>query len=369
MEQNHLYDIALTLCKGIGAKGAASLIELCGSAEDIFSKSSAELFDLGIKPRVAEALQQKESLERAEQIANQCAAQGVSVLVKTKSADYPTLLKECGDAPHILYKYGNIDLNSKKLVSIVGTRRASDLGKQRSDEIVAELANAYDDIVIVSGLAFGIDKQAHLAALHNNVPTVAILPGWVLDITPSSHRELARRIVRSGGAILSDMPPQTVIGKASFLSRNRLIAGVSSATIVVESPEKSGSTSTANIAHSYDRAVFALPGRSSDTNAYGTNLLIKNGKAILYQDVSDLATELGWVRRTAIKVDEKVLGALPDYLRRVYDSMPQNEPITLDEISETLDLGIGEASSALMQLETATLIKSIPGGLYIRARF
>lgn len=364
-----IYDIALTLCNGIGPKGAMSLVELFGDAETIFSKSPSELIDAGLKPKIVNALSDETIIQRAKSIAELCQKNRVQVLVRGLSEAYPTLLSECDDAPHVLYIYGDLELNKMRLVSIIGTRKASEQGLANTSVIVNELAEAYDNIVIVSGLAFGIDSASHLAALKAKIPTVAILPGWVLDITPRTHISLARRIALSGGAIISDMPPGTNITKPHFLSRNRLVAGISSATIVVESPERSGTTSTANIANSYSRAVFALPGRSNDINSHGTNHLIKTSRAILYQDVSDLATELGWRRKSTKEVSKNVIEALPDYLKKVYESMPLSEPTTIEEICEKLEIPIGEVSSALMLLETSSLIKSIPGGMYIKALF
>ncbi len=363
-----LYDIALSLTQGVGPKGARGLIEEFGSAKAIFSLSEGELTAREVKPKIAAALSSGVPLDRAAAVAEVCEQKKVQIHIRG-GISYPTLLSECDDAPHILYQYGDIDLNSYRLVSIVGTRKVSRQGVEATNSIVEELSAAYSDIVIVSGLAFGVDKQAHLSALKCGVPTVAILPGWLFDIAPTAHTELAREIIRKGGAILSDMPPGTTIARTSFLSRNRLIAGISSATIVVESPDRSGSMSTAAIASSYCRAVFAIPGRSSDINAYGTNLLIKTSRAILYQDASDLATELGWPRRTAPKIDEEQIKELPPYTRRVFETLPESEPLTLEEVAELSGEGIGEAISSLIRLEMVGYVKSIPGGLYIRSRF
>ncbi len=363
-----LYDIALSLTNGVGSKGAANLIEEFKQADAIFSCSKIDLVSRGVKPAIAASISSGVSVDRARSVIELCKTKGVKVLVRG-SCDYPTLLNECIDAPHVLYQYGDIDLNNYKLVSIVGTRKASSEGLEVASTIVRELAEDYHNIVIVSGLAFGIDKQAHLWALKCGVPTVAVLPGWVLDIAPSTHTELARNIIRQGGAIVSDMPPGTTIARNSFLSRNRIVAGISSATIVVESPNRSGSISTATMASSYSRAVFAVPGRSSDTNAYGTNLLIKTSRAILYQDSSDLATELGWTRRSVPQVEKEVIDKLLPYIRRVFESLPESEPLTLEEISEVSDESLSEVISALIKLEILGYVKSIPGGLYIRSRF
>ncbi len=364
-----LYDIALTLVKGLGHSGIRKIIDNFESAEVLFSTPEELLVQAGMSVKVVAALKDGIALERAQAMVDVCENKGVKVLVRGLSSEYPELLAECSDAPHVLYQYGDINLNHYKLVSIVGTRRVSQQGIENTQRIVKELSEAYDNIAVVSGLAFGVDKQAHCEAIKHNIPTVAILPGWVLDVTPRSNIEVARQLVRSGGAILSDIPVGTTVAKTNFLSRNRLIAGISSATIVVEAPEKSGSTSTANMAHAYNRSVFALPGRSDDLNMYGTNQLIKSTRAILYQDVSDLAVELGWARRNLQQVKQSEIDTLPSSQRVVYSCMPQSEPITLEEICIQSGYGIGECSSALLHLECGGVIKSIPGGMYVRMRF
>lgn len=369
MVEEIVYDVALTYASGVGHKGAQALIEEFGSAKAILTSSTETLVGKGVKPAIAKSLTNISNLERAQATVELCNEKGVQILVHQVSDNYPTLLTECPDAPHVLYQYGDINLNLHRLVSIVGTRKATEQGIENTITVVKELAESYPDIVIVSGLAYGIDKTAHQAALKNNVPTVAFLPGWVFDITPAVHRELAREIIRGGGAILSDMPPATIVVKGSFLSRNRLIAGISSATIVVESPERGGSTNTATVAASYNRAVFALPGRSCDMNSYGTNQLIKTSRAILYQDCSDLATELGWVRKTHKEVSRDTIDELTPYLRTAYYAVPEVETTTLDEISSITGKGLAECCSALIQLENKGLVKSIPGGLYMRNRF
>ncbi len=367
--ENYLYDIALTYTDKVGSVTASALIEEYGDADNLFNKSAADLVEMGIKLTVAQALSIGTNVDRAMATIKLCREKGVKIFVKGKSEDYPTLLSECVDAPHVLYQYGDIDLNSHRLVSIVGTRKATEGGIENTRTVVKDLAEAYPDIVIVSGLAFGIDKAAHKAAMDNNVPTAAFLPGWVLDITPKTHVELARSIVRKGGAVLSDMAPGTVITKGNFLSRNRLIAGISSATIVIESPDRGGSTSTATIAASYSRAVFALPGRSTDVNSGGTNLLIKTSRAILYQDCSDLAVELGWERKNRKQVSEEEISKLTPALRRMCESMDETETYTLDELAELNDTELGKCSSSLIRLETLGIVKSIPGGLYMKSRF
>lgn len=362
-----LYDIALSLTTGVGSKTAAALIDQFSTAQAVMTACAATLADGGCSPRLARALADTELIGRAERIVEECRRLGVRILVRG-SEQYPALLDQCADAPHILYVYGEMDFNVGKWVSVVGTRKASAEGLKMTGSIIADLASAYYDVVIVSGLALGIDRAAHEAALGAGRKTVAVMPGWVFEITPSRHIELARTIARSGGAIVSDMPPGTVITKSNFVSRNRIIAGLSSATMVVESASKGGALITADIAGGYDRSVFAVPGRSSDANFAGTNALIKTNKAILYQDITDIATELRWTRHNAVDVSATVYETLPSYLLKVYDAV-SDEPSSLDVICDACGMELANTSSSLLQLELGGLIKSIPGGLYIRAKY
>lgn len=192
------------------------------------------------------------------------------------------------------------------------------------------------------------------------------MAGWVDDIVPRSHYELARKIINQNGAIISDMPSGTVIQGSNFLSRNRIIAGISSATIVVESAAKGGSLVTADIAISYDRELFAIPGRIDDTEHQGTNVLIKSNKAILYQDISDIAQALAWVRATFTPQNPS---SLPEYLRQTFESISDTEPFTLDEICSQIGISISEASSRVIQLEIRGFIKSIQGRMYQKAKY
>ncbi len=367
MKRDKLYDIALTLCERLGPKTIIALLEMYGNAEVVYSKSYEELVQGGVGALIARQVAGRETVERAAEIVNLCEEKGVEVLVRGVSQHYPVLLAEAPDAPHVLYKYGDADLNEQRCVSIVGTRRASEQGIANTQSVVSSLATSYSDICIISGLALGIDKEAHRWALNCGVPTVAVLPGWVFDITPTSHRELAREIIRAKGAIVSDMPPGTIISRNNFLSRNRIIAAMSPATIVIESPERGGSISTATMALSYNRAVFALPGRSGDVNSYGTNLLIKTNRAIMYQDCGDLAVELKWERERCGTESLDAVGTLAEELKEVLGYMPRSEPITLEEVVELCGQPIGQVISMLVDLESRGYIKSIPSGMYIRA--
>lgn len=365
-----IYDIALTLTPKVGHKTARQLIEIFGSAEAVFAASADDMRREGISDSLACSLVDSGQFARAEHIIEICASRAIRILAKD-TPNYPQLLSECPDAPHILYVRGDLDFNHGKWVSIVGTRKATVSGVNYTSNIVRSLADSYDDLVVVSGLAFGIDKAAHMASIENRRPTVAVMAGWVEDIVPPSHYYIASKILASGGAVVSDMPPGSIIRGGNFLSRNRIIAGLSHATIVAESGSKGGSLVTADIALSYNRAVFAVPGRSDDENFSGTNALIKSSRAILYQDSSDVAAELGWVRNRGAKIAEKprLVEALSGSILNVYNAMPDTEPTTLEEIAARCDIALHTASSLLMTLEMRGHIKSLQGRLFQKAKY
>lgn len=366
----NIYDIALTLKPRIGPRTAVMLTDMFGSAQQALQATPEELHQAEVSKTLQQILCSQVEFERAAHIIEICAAHGIRILARG-TTNYPQMLAECPDAPHVLYVKGDVDFNSGKWVSIVGTRKATVNGTSYTSRIVQSLSAAYEDLVIVSGLAFGIDKAAHLAAIENRRPTVAVMAGWVQDIVPPSHHYIARQILDSRGAIVSDMPPGTVIRGASFLSRNRIIAGLAHTTIVAESGSKGGSLVTADIASSYNRPVFAVPGRSEDENFAGTNMLIKSSRAILYQDTSDIATELGWPREPQAARAEKPACGIPlnGMMLAVFTAMPDTEPVTLDELAAKCDIALHTASSLLMTLETRGYIKSLQGRLFQKARY
>ena len=362
-----IHDIALTLVEGVGSRTAAMLVDRFGSAEAVLAAGSRGLAQAGVPRNITESFDQAALISSARSIEEQCARSGICILLRG-GGGYPPLLDQCPDAPHILYVRGGLDLQRGKWISVVGTRKATPEGVQATERLVGDFAAAYDDGVVVSGLAFGIDKTAHTAALASGVPTVAVMAGWVDDIVPRAHFYIARRILQQGGAVISDMPPGTIIGKGNFLSRNRIIAGISHATIVAESAAKGGSLITADIASSYDREVLAIPGRPDDTNFAGTNNLIKSSKALMYQDISDLAQAMGWQRNAASRPAPNPSG-LTGRLSETFKVMPDTGPVTLDEVMSRLAISAAEASSAMIQLEVRGFIKSLPGKLYQKAKY
>lgn len=366
-----IYDVALTLIPRVGSRTAAQLLEIAPDAQTLWGFSGDDLRARGVSQGMAEHLsvifKDNTYLLKAAQIIEYCRQRSVRVLCRS-DVGYSRLLSECPDAPHILYVRGELDFNAGRWVSVVGTRKATSSGLHDTEQLVTSLGAAYPDLVVVSGLAFGIDKAAHTSALNHNIPTVCVMPGWVENITPSTNYYVAKRILEQGGAVVSDMPHGTVVGRANFLSRNRIIAGLSMATFVVESAAKGGSLVTADIACSYDREVFAVPGRVGEAACEGTNNLIKCDKATMYQDVSDVAHLLGWAREIPAGMG-KDPSALPDGLRRVFCAMLDTAPVTLDYMCEALEMPISHVSSSMIRLEKEGFIKSLPGRLYQKAKF
>lgn len=339
------------------------LLGAFGSSEAVMSADVETLIEVGVSLRMAQEIAGGETLARAQSILDLCERSGVRVLT-IGMPDFPNAFAECPDAPCVLYVRGSVDFNSGRWLSVVGTRNATQNGILAAGRVVRDVAMQYPDAVIVSGLAFGIDKAAHSAALQYRLKTVAVMAGWVDDIVPRSHYYLARQILEAGGAIVSDMPPGTVIDRGNFLSRNRLVAGLSEATIVVESAARGGSLVTADIAVSYGKELFALPGPIDEPMCEGTNMLIRSNKAIMYQSVEDVALALGWQRSG--RVTEPVLTALAPKLKRAYDAFPLGARLDAETLAELWEVPLWEASSIVGQLRAKGLLAVDPYKCYYK---
>ncbi len=364
-----IYTIALSLTEGVGGRTLPRLAELFGSPRAVLEAPSEALEAAGITPALVRSLVSSPggALERARALSDFCRGQGVRILVRG-SEGYPAELLECSDAPWVLYVRGEVDFNAGRWLSVVGTRNATPHGVSACDRMIRDIALNFPDAVIVSGLAFGIDKAAHLAALKYGLKTVAVMAGWVDDIVPRSHYGLARQILAAGGAMVSDMPPGTIIRGGNFLSRNRIVAGLGSATVVVESAIRGGSLVTADLASSYEKALFAHPGRTDDPASEGTNALIHSNKAEMYHSVEDVAQALRWRRSTPVLSSAAdTRGRLSEKLQRVLDILPAGadaDHFDLEQAAEWLGVELHEASSLLGQLMARGLVACDPYRLY-----
>ena len=289
------YSIALSLVKYIGPRSAIELLEAVGSAAALFTDAELRTRVLPRLPqRIALQLASSSLVEEALRIEQQCAQEGIRPLFLL-SEEYPASLREIAVPPMVLYVRGAYDLwCDREHISLVGTRRASEYGQKLTRQIVKDLSKVHPPLTIVSGLAYGVDIRAHEAALDEGLPTVAVLAHGLDTLYPSAHRRIAEEILRDGGAWVSEYPPGVKPYRQAFVARNRIIAGLSAATIVVEAGERSGSLSTASYAFESGREVFACPGRLTDPLSVGCHQLIEGQRAHLYLGATSFGKELGW---------------------------------------------------------------------------
>ncbi len=360
--------LALSLVEGIGARTINVFLEQALEIPLLFSSTEATLKSFGIGERVAKSLARSAHacLARANSIIDGCMNSGVDI-IGIDSPLYPKLLKECSDAPPFLYVRGDARvLDNPYSISCVGTRGSTTRGVELVNKIISGAAQANLGVSVVSGLALGIDRFCHVSALENSLPTVAVLPGYVDDITPSSHYSLARRIVDSGGALISEQAPGSSIRRGNFHSRNRIIAGLSPATIMFQSPRKGGAMLTATMADGYDREVFAPPAHDDDPSFEGNLSLLKSSRANMLCSFEDIAQVMNWQSAPLDKTStlEGQIEALDPLLLRVYGLLPNDSLFSLEMLCYWSDLSISEASSALLGLELKGLIASHKGRLF-----
>ena len=359
------YKIGISLIPGIGPVTAKKLIAYTGGIEGVFSESTKNLKKIpGIGNHLAKNISNKSILSRAEE--------EIAFIEEYKlrtyfylDKQYPERLKHCEDAPVMLFQKGECDLNQPKILSIVGTRNATAYGKDFCDEFIKALQQNHPESVVVSGLAYGIDVAAHKAALRNKLETVAVLAHGFKTMYPATHRTIAKKIIKQGALITEFLSTDTP-EKNNFVKRNRIIAGLSDATIVVESGPKGGALITADIANSYNRDVFAVPGRATDKWSKGCNQLIISNKAALIQSVSDLEYMLGWeVRKNKpLHIQKDLFAGLNEDEKLILDPLKENGELTIDQISLKVQAPVSKVSSVLLGLEFKGIVKSLPGRVY-----
>ncbi|MDR0891289.1 MAG: DNA-processing protein DprA [Mediterranea sp.] len=365
-EEEQINAIALTLVPGIGHIGAKRLMEGVGSATDIFGRRK-ELPTLlpGVSPRVAEALDCPQVHARAEQEYAFAQKNRIRCLTFFDEA-YPSRLRECEDAPTVLFFKGNANLNARRIVSMVGTRHATEYGTHLCTAFVHELQALCPDVLVVSGLAYGIDIHAHRAALANHLPTVGVLAHGLDRIYPYAHRQTAVDMLEQGG-LLTEFLSGTTPDRHNFVSRNRIVAGTADATIVVESAEKGGSLITAEIAESYHRDCFAFPGRTGDEYSRGCNRLIRDNKAALLLSAEDLVEALGWsTTHTAPKksVQRSLFPDLTDEERQVVGILERQGDLQINTLVVEANMPVHKMTSLLFDLEMKGVIRVLAGGVY-----
>ena len=339
--------------------------------DGVFSASADELTKKArLRPELARAILQKKAFADAEREVKHCRKHGIEIIAST-DAQYPALLRETADYPHVLYVLGSPKALGKTTLTMVGTRRMTPYGQQMADRLIGELADRVPDTVIVSGLAFGIDTACHRAALAFGMPTVGIIASALPGITPAQHTAVARDMIEHGGAVVSELHSQTRQNGNFYHSRNRLLAGISGGTVVVESPAEGGSMDTARLADGYNRTLMAVPGRATDFASAGTNLLIRTQRAQMVCTGEDIVREMMWDQnRPGDLIDRPT--AAPAALTRDEEGLlgcfRTDDPISAEELCELSGLGFGELSALLLGLEMAGAVRQLPGNRYMKLR-
>lgn len=362
MEEELLFRIALSLVPNIGDVRAKLLVNTCGSAEAVFRERRSMLERIpGIGQIALKGINKKKVLPRAETEFAFIKKNKIKALFFLDDA-YPKRLLHCEDGPLILYYKGNSDLNQQRIISIVGTRDATDHGRATCEKLVHEL-QAYDPL-IVSGLAYGIDICAHRSALECGLETIGVVAHGLDKLYPSVHREVAKKMLKQGG-LLSDFLSQTSLDPRNFPGRNRIVAGMADATVVIESKKNGGSLITADIANSYNRDVFAFPGRITDECSEGCNKLIQQNKAALITSAQDLVVSLGWEEQTGKKnIQKKLFVDLSKEEEKILQLLSGKGIQHMDDIALLAELPLSKVSGLLLNLEFSGLVRSLPGKQY-----
>ncbi|PIF05479.1 MAG: DNA-protecting protein DprA [Draconibacterium sp.] len=361
---NLRYKIALSMIPGIGGVLARNLVAYTGSVEAVFSEPVRVLKKIpGIGDVNARRIRNEEILRKADKELLFIEKHNIATLFYTDS-NFPRRLKSCVDAPVLIYTRGDLNLDEQKVLSIVGTRNATDYGRSICEELIRQFSERNHKVLIVSGLAYGIDVHAHKSALKYGIQTVGVVAHGFDRLYPSLHAEVARKMQDYGG-LVTDFPSGTRIDPSNFVRRNRIIAGLADATLVVESAKKGGALITADIASSYNRDVFAFPGRTGDTYSSGCNQLIRNNGANLIENIDDIEFFMGWEKKTAADaVQQPLFVELTKDEEKLVNLLRNNGEMFIDQLSDEMAYPVSKVSSMLLSLEFKNVVVALPGMMY-----
>lgn len=365
MNSQLLYQLALTEVPNIGWVQAKILAQHFGEAEKIFKAKLSTLEKIeGIGIIRAGSIKSFHDFSNAEEEVKFIEKFRIKPLF-ISDKEYPQRLLNCYDSPTLLFYKGSADLNATKILSIIGTRTHTDYSKKMTDKLIEELS--VQNILIVSGMAYGVDAIAHKAAVKNNLPTVGVLGHGLDQIYPPDHSNLAKDMVKNGGGLLTEFRSRTNPDKHNFPTRNRIVAGMSDATIVIESGIKGGSMVTSELANGYNKDVFAFPGKVTDNKSAGCNYLIKSNKAMLLTDAQQLLEIMGWEekkQKTKTKSQKEIFIELNKNEKIIVDLLNENETIHIDEINLRSGLSSSAIAAAILNLELQNVVNGLPGKLY-----
>jgi len=361
------YKIGITLIKGIGNNLAKNLIAYVGSVEGIFKETQQNLAKIpGIGEVLSTEIVSQNILPRAEQEIEFIEKNKIQALYFA-DRNYPFRLKECPDSPVMIYTKGNCDLNNGKFIGIVGTRNATETGKENCRNLINNLASAQPNSIIVSGMAYGVDICAHKTALDAGLPTIGVVGHGLDRIYPAAHRPTAVKMLQQG-VLLTEYLSQTTPDRPNFVQRNRIIAGLCDAIVVVESASRGGALITAEMANDYNRDVFAFPGRITDEWSTGCNALIKKNKASLIESADDILQFMNWEKQNstdAPTIQTTLFVDLSDEEQEIASTLRQHpDGIQVNELAIQMTKPFSKISSALLQMEFKGIVKCLPGGMY-----
>jgi DNA processing protein len=388
----NINDIALTLESRVGPVTAVALLSAFGSADAIYSARPEELVRRAeLNELAAKSLTQKKFHSQADREIEHIKKHGITAIAST-DPDFPPLLRETGDYPHVLYVHGNASALTRNCVSMVGTRQISTYGQTMCDRLVRGLAERIPNLCIVSGLAFGVDVHCHRAALRYGIPTVGVVANALPGVTPAQHSDIAREIVAQGGAIVTELHSNSKQTGDFYIPRNRIIAAMSEGTVVVEAANGSGALTTADLANGYNRIVMAVPGRATDDVAWGVNSLIKSQKAVMVCTAGDIVSALGWDQRPEIVsgagagfggagsgagsgsgsgagagfggAGSGADSAISADARGLLGCFVSGNATSVDSLAEVTALTHSQLAPLLLELEFAGRVKRLPGGAY-----
>ena len=362
-EEKLLAILRLQKSKAIGDILAKKLIVNVGDVEQVFKEKTAILEKInGIGAHALKHLFDTENLKLAEKELDYINKNNIKYSYFLED-DYPVNLQNCIDSPILIFKDGNINLNNDKIISIVGTRNMSSYGRDFTNKLIEDLAE--HNPIIVSGFAYGVDICAHKAAVKNNLQTIAVLAHGFETIYPKVHKKYINQLNENGGFLTEFWNEEQPL-RENFLKRNRIVAGISKATIIIESAEKGGSLVTADIANSYDRDVFALPGRVTDLYSKGCNNLIKNNRATLLTSSEDIIKMLNWDidKKPKKTIQKQLFIELNENEQKIYDYLQKNGKQVLDIIALDCNIPLFQLSSILLQMELKGITKPLAGKMF-----
>jgi len=362
MTDQLLYKIGLTLIPGVGDILGKKLVAYCGGPEAVFLEKRKSLEKIpGIGSQTLMSILNHKVLHRAEEELLFIEKNKIAALFYLDK-EYPKRLQHCSDGPLLVYYLGNADLNQQRIIGVVGTRNATEYGKKLCEQFIDALQS--DNVMIVSGLAYGIDSCAHRAAVKCSLPTIGVLAHGLDRIYPHLNRNLAERMLENGG-LITEFLSNTNPDRENFPRRNRIVAGMVDALVVVESAKRGGALITADIANSYNRDVFAFPGRIGDLYSEGCNYFIRTNRAVLIESADDIRYIMGWDKLNGIKtVQTKLFRDFSEEEETILQTFGQEKQTTIDEIMIRSQMPVSKIAACLLTLEFDGIISALPGKRY-----